>query len=239
MSRFQTPKTNKKKKKFLLLIIFCITFGVTLFAISQFLKAYTPAVDVNIGQETVTEVESDFYQEANIDDRLKWIQFEDNVEESPVVAEVQDTSENKIENTNVEKKSNKTNQQKPVQQAKEEPVFSPKNIYKNDEKTNFSVPIVEDYEPPVPKVTEVVKSNNNVQTSTKKTKVYVGYYLSMTEANKVKHLISADFPAYNPAVISMNNQYIVQIATFEDRTKAVILQMDLADKGFPARLQTF
>lgn len=239
MSRFETPKTNQKKKKFVLLIVFCLTFGCTIFAISEILKNYSPAVDVNIGQENVVEDESEFYQEANIDDRLKWIQFEDNVEDSPVVAEVQenDNNQSKISEKSITKNNSKEKQVNKL--PKEEPVFSTQNIYKNDAKTNYNVPQIEDDEPPVPLMMEVKQQPKLTPVNTRTTKVYVGYYSSMTEATKVKNMISAEFPSYSPTIRNINAQYIVQIAMFNDRTKAVTLQMDLADKGYPARLQTF
>lgn len=238
MSRFETPKTNKKKKKFVLLITFCLTFGGTIFVISEFLKNYSPAVDVNIGQENVVEDESDFYQEANIDDRLKWIQFEDNVEDSPVVAEVQENDDNtvKILDKIADKKTD--NQKQISKQPKEEPVFSPQNIYQNDAKTNYNVPKVDDEEPPVPIMTEIKPQPKPTPVNTRTTRVYVGYYSSMTEATKIKNLICSEFPSYSPVIKNVNGQYIVQIGTFSDRTKAVILQMDLSDRGYPARLQT-
>lgn len=239
MSRFETPKTNKKKKKFVLLIVFCLTFGCTIFAISEILKNYSPAVDVNIGQENVVEDESEFYQEANIDDRLKWIQFEDNVEDSPVVAEVQENDDNQAKNQEKSITKNNSKEKQVNKLPKEEPVFSTQNIYKNDAKTNYNVPQIEDDEPPVPLMMEVKQQPKPTPVNTRTTKVYVGYYSSMTEATKVKNMISAEFPSYSPTIRNINAQYIVQIATFNDRTKAVTLQMDLADKGYPARLQTF
>lgn len=242
MNRFNTPKTKKKKKKFVLLLIFCITFAGTVFIISEFLKNCSPAVDVNIGQEIKHEDETEFYQEANLDDRLKWIQFEDNMEDAPI-AELNQDIENKNEKNQSSSKtathSVNKKQKQPENILKEEPVFSSSNIYKNDANTNYNVPDTEQDEPPVPQITELSPQHPKpISSNVRTTKVYIGYYSSLTEANKIKNLLLNDFPSYQPVINNINGQYIVQVGIFNNRTQAVLLQMDLSDKGYPARLQT-
>ena len=64
-------------------VLFTITFLLTLMAVTYVIKNYSPNVDVEIGGESenaMTYDESgDIEHKKAVDDRLKWIQLEDNM----------------------------------------------------------------------------------------------------------------------------------------------------------------
>lgn len=216
---------NKSYKTAKLILLFSVTFVATLFIISALIKNFSPTVDVNIGKEetVVAEDDTEEYNERDIDDRLKWIQFEDNMAESPVVNEVQN-SDNYSEQKNKKKKKNKNTQtaqnKKKINNAEEEP----------------PIPVRNQVQAPLPTVSEVAKAAPSP--ATKVTKVYVGFYPSYEEATEIKNKIQSSVSGYQPFVRKMNNNYVVQIGSFTDRTKAVNLKLEISDKGYPARLLT-
>ena len=58
----------------------------------------------------------------------------------------------------------------------------------------------------------------------------------MKHMNIIKKQIDNTIPGYNPYIKKVNNQYIIQVASFADKTKAVNFKLELSDKGFPARI---
>ena len=93
-------KHRKKKKsgnKIALILLFISTFLITLFVISGILSTYSPPVDVNIGdgefiENTAMVDEAEDYEDlehADVDSRLKWIQYEDNMTSEEIEEEKQ------------------------------------------------------------------------------------------------------------------------------------------------------
>lgn len=80
-------KRSGKSNKVALFLLFVATFFITLFIISNMLATFSPPVDVNIGnseiiENTAMEDEAEDYEDlehADVDSRLKWIQYEDNM----------------------------------------------------------------------------------------------------------------------------------------------------------------
>lgn len=72
-------KETKKKKENKSLTIFLTTFIVTFAVIALSAKYFSPDIDVEIGksiEETEEEIE---IEKGSVDERLRWIQFEDNM----------------------------------------------------------------------------------------------------------------------------------------------------------------
>lgn len=240
MVRFDfEPKKSKNNSKSKLLLLFSLTFVITLFIIGTMFKNFSPPVDVNIGGEEIetADDDSDYFQEGDVDSRLKWIQFEDNMTDSPVVQEVE--KDNKLdEQAQIEQLPPKT-ESKSYKATKEPEAIRPKipdipkqkNIY-NTQTTPVHIALPA--EPPLPSIGEV--KNRSVQKNITSSKVYVGFYQTLDEAKLVRDKIDAAVPGFNPYVKSVNGQYIVQVGSFNDRTKAVNFKLELSDKGFPARL---
>lgn len=245
MAKLKKPK--KKNNKLTLLVLFVVTFVVAMFLVSALFKNFSPPVDVNIGGEAAEETAEENEHFAELDSRLKWIQYEDTMGESMAKTEasalgnsVSETSKSEV-SQNTEKKSAKkvektVKKQSPVlaeppvmQYSFDEvpvPVRTPKTISK----------------PPVPTVAEVqYRANSQSQTTSAQsamTKVYIGYYPTMEQANIVRGRVSTAVTGYQPFVRRLGSQYVVQVGTFSDRGRAVSLKSELDGKGFSARLLT-
>lgn len=187
-------------------------------------KNFSPTVDVNIGQNDIHSEE--IVGDSEIDDRLKWIQDEDNQEP---------TSEKylKAETDNLISKI------KPQKDEKKETI-RPKNNVINDtsnlQQEEIPLPVNTKYitVPPVPTVKEVQQIKP--APSTKVTKVYIGFYKNLDDAMFARAKITQAFPGIQPFVKAVNGQYIVQAGSFADRRKAVELKEELDNRGYTARL---
>ncbi|MCR5260292.1 MAG: hypothetical protein K6C94_00460 [Candidatus Gastranaerophilales bacterium] len=225
-------KTKKKKsyKNARLVLLFSVTFVAALFIISFLIKNFSPTVDVNIGGEEIAqqEEETEEFPEHSIDDRLKWIQFEDNMNESPVVNEVQGYDD---ENGEVQA-VNKRNEAKKKADAKKSQQKNKTSVTQSTEKLE---PVKYHIQPPVPTIEEVQNKTNPVPVKTV-TKVYIGFYPTQEQAEEIKSKIAG--LGYQPYVKKLGSNYIVQIGSFSDRAKAVNVKLDLSDRGYPARLLT-
>lgn len=242
-------KIKKKKNKYALLILFVVTFVAALFLVSAIFKNFSPPVDVNIGgEETETAVEEN-EKFAELDSRLKWIQYEDAMGEAPVKSEASVLGTSQKENKIVEKQKkaetpstnkNVKNTQKASPVLAEPPVMQ----YSFDEipvpvRTTKSVP-----QPPLPTVAEVkysastASSQKTTSGQTFMTKVYIGYYPTMEQANIIRNRVSTAVTGYQPYVRRLGSQYVVQVGSFADRERAVGLKNELDGKGFSARLLT-
>ncbi len=243
-------KIKKKKNKFTLLILFVVTFVVALFLVSAMFKNFSPPVDVNIGGEEAETAVEENEKFAELDSRLKWIQYEDTMGEVPTKSEAsvlgnssteikKNEKSIKAENKPVNKNSKPTKKQSPI--LAEPPVMQ----YSFDE---IPVPVRTTKtvsHPPVPTVAEVKYSTSSATSTTKTaspstflTKVYIGYYPTMEQANIVRSRVSTAVTGYQPFVRRLGSQYVVQVASFGDRNRAVSLKNELESKGFSARLLT-
>ena len=96
--------------------------------------------------------------------------------------------------------------------------------------------------PPVPTVAEVqYRANTQPVSSTSGgsvTKVYIGYYPTMEQANIIRNRVSTAVTGYQPFVRRLGSQYVVQVGSFSDRNRALGLKSELDGKGFSARLLT-
>lgn len=245
MTKLKKPK--KKNNKLTLLVLFVVTFVVALFLVSALFKNFSPPVDVNIGGEAAEETAEENEHFAELDSRLKWIQYEDTMGESMVKTEASalgnsvSESEKSEVAQNIEKKSVKKSEKAVKKQSPalaEPPVMQ----YSFDE---VPVPVRMPKtvaKPPVPTVAEVqYRANSAQQTSsaqTAMTKVYIGYYPTMEQANIVRGRVSTAVTGYQPFVRRLGSQYVVQVGTFSDRNRAVSLKSELDGKGFSARLLT-
>ena len=106
-------------------VLFIVTFLVSLIVITYFIKSMSPDVDVEIGgedtQNTSVEESSESDVKKAIDDRLRWIQMEDNMpgvskrEDGTTAEDVmyessdKDKSKNSNENADKQKQENKQN----------------------------------------------------------------------------------------------------------------------------------
>ncbi len=245
MAKLKKPK--KKNNKLTLLVLFVVTFVVAMFLVSALFKNFSPPVDVNIGGEAAEETAEENEHFAELDSRLKWIQYEDTMGESMAKTEasalgnsVSETSKSEV-SQNTEKKSAKK-VEKTVKKQSPALAEPPVMQYSFDEvpvpvRTHKTIS-----KPPVPTVAEVqYRANSQHQTTSAQsamTKVYIGYYPTMEQANIVRGRVSTAVTGYQPFVRRLGSQYVVQVGTFSDRGRAVSLKSELDGKGFSARLLT-
>lgn len=217
--KFKRKKKNKSIMGYVYLFIF--VFVLALSFLSYLVNSYSPDIDVEIGnKEDITLNEADMNMEIkSIDERLNWIQEED---EMPSVS----IKENKLKN----------NEDKITDKPKEE--------VKKEEKV---IPMPE--RPKVPKVEKPqpldIRSELNVNTNTKPvipapipslTKVYLGNYTTIEEAMGIQQKVNADFPEAMPFVKSVNGKYIVQLASFSKKEVADAFVGRLQAKGYSPKV---
>ncbi len=221
-------KLKKKTNFFSYLYLFAFVFLCALWGVSHIIKSYSPEIDVTIGNnEAFTLNDSDVDVEIRtIDERLKWIQMEDDLpsvsvrtsekfdKEKKTNKEFKDIKENK------EIKESKETKDKPKKPKEELDIKLPmpsiseiKTIHHEDFK---SIPAKEVI--PIPKPTI--------------TKVYLGNYATLEEAMNVQNKISIIEPSLSPFVKSVKGHYIVQLGSFSDSSRAGALADKLTAKGY-------
>lgn len=245
MTKFKKPKKNNNKLT--LLVLFVVTFVFAMFLVSALFKNFSPPVDVNIGGESAEETAEENEHFAELDSRLKWIQYEDTMGESMVKTEASALANSVSETEKAEVTQNVEKKQPPKTEKivkKQSPALAepPVMQYSFDE---VPVPVRTPKtvsKPPVPTVAEVqyrAKLPSHTDSAqTAMTKVYIGFYPTMEQANIVRGRVSTAISGYQPFVRRLGSQYVVQVGTFSDRNRAVGLKSELDSKGFSARLLT-
>ncbi len=167
----------------------------------------------------------------SIDERLKWIQMED---ELPGVAlrnfEEKEKKKEKLKEEEAEKEllSEKKTEEKKTEEKKNE-----------DKKPSK--------EPPIPVPEKIKKSDfreipaaNPVIPAPKPavTKVYMGSYSTIEDAMKVQAEMERIEPSLAPFVKSVKGYYIVQLGSFSDRERATALINKLRDKGYSPKISS-
>lgn len=234
--------TKKKKRKrrtklFILgyLLLFITVFLGALFTFMYFVNSYSPDVDVTIGNNeamTLSESEMDF-EIKTIDERLKWIQTED---EMPSVAlrnsnseveleTISKAPEKKSKNKDKDKDKDKNNKEKPMRENKILDL-SPRKIELSEiikeqtmQEQNGNEVIIP---PPIPTLT----------------KVYLGHYSSADDATAIQKQVEYDFPEISPFIKNVDGEYIVQLSSFSNKDKAKIFVDRLKEKGYKPKTQT-
>jgi len=222
------PNSRKKTKKnnsgIIFISAFIITFILAVMVMGIAFKHFSPTVDVNIGQNDLQTEE--LVNNSEIDDRLKWIQDEDN----------QEPTSEKYLNAETDNLISKIN---PKKEEKKESVRPKNNVINNTtslQKDEIPIPVNTKYitVAPVPTIKEVQPVTP--APSTKITRVYIGFYKNAEDAMSAKTKISQTFPGIQPFIKAVNGQYIVQAGSFADRRKAVELKEELDNRGYTARL---
>ena len=204
---------RKNKKSFGYLYLFAFVFFVVLIGLSYILKSYSPDIDVAIGNnEALTLSESEMGVEIkSIDERLKWIQMED---EMPSVAK-RDNEEKQEEKTDV-------TEDRSVEKAEKPPIPSIEDI--KNQRPDFrnispATPVI-----PLPERPVTI------------TKVYLGSYSSLEEAMIIQNKISNEEPELEPFIKAIRDTYIVQLGSFADKEKATALIIKLKEKGYNPKI---
>ena len=224
-------KKRKKKSGIGYVLLFLVVFTSALFSLSYLVKSYTPDVDVAIGNnEALILSESDIDTEIKtIDERLKWIQMED---ELPTVSirspkEKQNKDNSEYNNTKEEKKEI-LNRNKDIKDKSNnnESIFAPRQTTIDLKKENLNFRINQ-----IPSVEE---KNNTIVKSV--SKVYVGNFDEIEDAIRIQHKISQEESDIVPFIKSINGVYVVQIGSFNDPEKANSLLNRMRNKGYNSRI---
>lgn len=220
----KTPIRRKKRKQKSALgyiLLFAVVFLSALWGLSYIVKSYSPDVDVSIGNNEALILEENETEIKTVDERLKWIQMED---ELPTVSiKVPDEERKKIK---IFGKSIPDSIKITVEEKK-----SIKNdIYQKNENKKQTL----DFRLKNPVDEQIVRPVSKQRPSTI-TKVYVGKYETIEEAMKMQSKIAGDAPETIPFIKSVNGKYVVQIGSFSDKEKALQLVEEMSNKGYNAR----
>lgn len=222
--------SNKVKQT---VALFLVTFLISLIVITYFIKSMSPDVDVEIGGESEQTVEQDGTDseiKQPIDDRLRWIQMEDNM---PGASKRQDG-----ESQDIEYKSTENEKEDVVKQ----PESKDKEKSKSDSDTvtpfeytnpNNQKPIAT---PPTP-----VQSMQNKQPAPsadefKMSKVYVGSYPTIEQAIQAQNKIMNTSISVSPFVKEVNGSYVLQAGSYANAHKAEAVAREISAAGFPTRV---
>lgn len=212
-------KRRRRKNALGYLLLFVFVFFLALFGLSYLVKSFSPDVDVAIGNsESLTLNNADSDSEIKtIDERLKWIQMED---ELPSVS-IKPSKENI-------KPNDKSTIKEQTQEPKKEE--SKKEQQKSD-KIKLSESKKEHLDFRLPKNITVAEPQGQ---KPKTSKVYIGKYNSIEDAIKIQHKISLEESDIIPFIKNINGQYVVQIGSFSDSNRATTLVNKMKTKGYPA-----
>ena len=213
--KFKRKKNKKNAMGYIYLFVF--VFLSALAFMSYLVKSYSPAVDVEIGnKEDLTLGESDMSVEIkSIDERLKWIQEED---ELPSVAIRENKNRVKVNSDNIvdAPKVEIERVKEVIPPPKKPEIDTPKpNI-----KTENNKPVQGVIPAPVPALI----------------KVYVGSYSSLEEAMAMQQKISSDSVDAMPFIKSVNGKYIVQLGSFSKQETADAYISKMKAKGYNPKI---
>lgn len=219
---------NSERKTKQTIALFVITFLITLMGVTYLIKSFSPNVDVEIGGEDDTmqsdEPQSDFKKA--IDDRLKWIQLEDNMPGVSKRTESEQTDEITYETADSTAQETKS-EQKTVQ--KEEPAGAVITLQKEKD-IEYVKPQSVRTAPPIP------TPHPTSPEPFKMTKVYVGHYSTIEQAIQAQnHLMNAPI-GISPFVKEVNGAYVLQAGSFASVQKAESIAGQINQAGFSARV---
>ena len=188
---------------------------------SYIVKSYAPDTDVSIGNnDSLTLNDSDMDVEIKtVDERLKWIQMED---EMPSVAVRENEKQNEF-----------TYEETGFDDTKDEPLTT--NEQDKKDKNIIPRPNINDIEKQRPdfrtsSVSEVIPKPQAPDTTV--AKVFLGKYSTVEEAMKIQEAISSTEPDIIPFIKAVNDYYIVQLGSFSDKEKAHALVTRMQTKGY-------
>lgn len=211
---------TKNKKVQQTFVLFIVTFLVSLVVITYFIKSFSPNVDVEIGGEAdnveqATTDDSDSDVKQAIDDRLKWIQLEDNMPTE---------TENKKQNEDYD------NENEIVKQTEKSTTKSKKT--KNEELEAIELETTvkpQNLQPPTP-------AQPQVATPPKMSKVYVGSYATIEQAIQAQNKLMQTSTSVSPFVKEVNGTYVLQAGSYANSKKAEEISKEINTLGFSAKV---
>lgn len=213
-------KSQKVKQSWML---FIVTFLISLIVITYFIKSMSPDVDVEIGGEEVqqTTESSESGIKKAIDDRLRWIQMEDNM---PGVSKRDEYSDENLTEEHVNNsQKDKNKEEKPKKQNNIE-LEAIEYVNPQMHKTTTSTPPT-----PAPNIATSVEP-------VKMSKVYVGSYATIEQAIQAQNNLMNSSASVSPFVKEVNGMYVLQAGSYANAGKAESVSRELNSLGFSARV---
>lgn len=211
---------TKNKKVQQTFLLFIVTFLVSLVVITYFIKSFSPNVDVEIGGEAeyveqTTSEDSDSDVKQAIDDRLKWIQLEDNMptaEQDKKQKEEYNEETEEVKPSEKDTKKEKKNKKEELDAVELDTTVKPQKL-----------------QPPVP-------AQPPVATPPKMSKVYVGSYATIEQAIHAQNKLMNTSTSVSPFVKEVNGSYVLQAGSYANGNKAEEIAREINSLGFSARV---
>lgn len=205
-------------------VLFIVTFLVSLIVITYFIKSMSPDVDVEIGGEDIQAVEEQSTEsdvKKAIDDRLRWIQMEDNM---PGVSKREDGTSEEIDYEHSAKDSKTESHDKKKTEATNGNELAP------IEYVNEPEPQQQEFNPPVPAAPKPAVEQF------KMSKVFVGSYPTIEQAIQAQNQLMNSTVSVSPFVKEVNGAYVLQAGSYADAGKAEAVAREINSLGFHARV---
>ena len=239
--QIQLRRKRRRKNKGIMgyFCLFISVFAIALFGLSFFVKSYSPDVDVSIGNnDSLTLSETDMNVEIkSVDERLKWIQMEDEMP-SVAIREAKESTEKIVKEKNEKKNSvvvNESVTNKIIDlPTNQEPIFKKEEVIPKPQMSDLitqAVPQVK--EVPSPQVSDFRTSVPVIPAPIPSlTKVYLGAFSTVDEAMSVQQKIATDIPESMPFIKSKDGSYIVQLGSFSNKAVADAFILKVKEKGY-------
>lgn len=224
-------KISKKTKQ--TFGLFIVTFFVSLIIITYFIKSMSPDVDVEIGgqEDYIEQTDSDSDVKQAIDERLRWIQMEDNMpnsmrREDGSIEEIQYEHEEIVKKSVQEKDKNQDKEKLKKQQNPEKTIKE-----QTLEAIEYVAPQPQKAVPPTP------KAISQQQTEPfRMSKVYVGSYPTIEQAIQAQNKLMNTNISVSPFVKEVNGHYVLQAGSYANASKAEAVAQEISSAGFAARV---
>ena len=213
-------------------VLFIVTFLVSLIVITYFIKSMSPDVDVEIGgedtQSTPVEESSESDVKKAIDDRLRWIQMEDNMpgvskrEDGTTGGDVEYESSDKDKSRNLNENADKQKEENKQNSSELAPVE-----YVNPQQHQPAL------QPPIP---SEPNASQPAAEPFKMSKVYVGSYPTIEQAIQAQNKLMNTSISVSPFVKEVNGTYVLQAGSYANAGKAETVSREINSLGFHARV---
>lgn len=212
-SKYKKSRKNNFQNFFLL---FVSAFLVMLLFFTAVARHLSPEVDVAIGDEEEVEAkETGLGVKRFIDDRLKFIQQEDQ-------GIVKKAVDKKVEQETLKERLSEDT----LVPELDEKVVIPYTIKKQDQKNVKT----ED------KQVQKIESKPAEPTYNSTFKVVVGKYSTVEQARVAQSILQDSDVGVSSFIKMINGTYTLQVGSFTERSKAEILLNELLKNSFPARI---
>lgn len=243
-------KRRKRKNGFMgYVYLFAFVFIAALAGLSHIVNSYTPEVDVTIGnQETAPLTQSDMDVEVkSVDERLKWIQMEDEMP-SVAIREAKEETDSAVKEKEKKAIELETDEEPIFKKAEKIPMPTMSEVSETTAPLpSVAVPVVSDFRTvassnvvvPLPVAQSQSYSTPIIPAPIPSlTKVYLGSFTSVDEAMSMQQKIATDIPDSMPFIKSMNGAYIVQLGSFSNPDVAQAFIQRVRDKGYNPKVIT-